>query len=63
MHTNDVVMLCEAAGYDIIIVETVGIGQVTHTDTQRDDFPNPEFSRGRFLSTAFVVTLSCCGIH
>ena len=26
-HTNDVVLLCEAAHYDIIIVETVGLGQ------------------------------------
>lgn len=27
-HTNDVVLLCEGAGYDIVIVETVGLGQV-----------------------------------
>mmetsp|Transcript_8297 Transcript_8297/g.10795 ORF Transcript_8297/g.10795 Transcript_8297/m.10795 type:complete len:397 (+) Transcript_8297:274-1464(+) len=26
-HTNDVVLLCESAGYDIVIVETVGLGQ------------------------------------
>lgn len=26
-HTNDVVLLCEAAGYDILFVETVGVGQ------------------------------------
>mmetsp|Transcript_9714 Transcript_9714/g.11180 ORF Transcript_9714/g.11180 Transcript_9714/m.11180 type:complete len:273 (+) Transcript_9714:32-850(+) len=26
-HTNDVVLLCEAAGFDIVIVETVGLGQ------------------------------------
>ena len=26
-HTNDVVLLCEAAHYDIVIVETVGLGQ------------------------------------
>lgn len=26
-HTSDLVMLCEAAGYDIVIVETVGLGQ------------------------------------
>jgi len=26
-HTNDVVLLCEAAGFEIIIVETVGLGQ------------------------------------
>lgn len=26
-HTNDVVLLCEAAGFDFVIVETVGLGQ------------------------------------
>lgn len=26
-HTNDVVLLCEAAGFDIVLVETVGLGQ------------------------------------
>ncbi|GMF26595.1 unnamed protein product [Phytophthora fragariaefolia] len=26
-HTNDIVLLCEAGGYDIIIVESVGLGQ------------------------------------
>lgn len=26
-HTSDLVLLCEAAGYDIVIVETVGLGQ------------------------------------
>lgn len=26
-HTNDVVLLCEAAGYDVVLVETVGLGQ------------------------------------
>ena len=26
-HTSDLVMLCEAAGYDTVIVETVGLGQ------------------------------------
>lgn len=26
-HTNDVVLLCESAGFDIVIVETVGLGQ------------------------------------
>lgn len=28
--TNDSIVLCEAAGYDIIIVETVGVGQSEH---------------------------------
>lgn len=27
-HTSDVVLLCEAAGFEIVIVETVGLGQV-----------------------------------
>jgi putative protein kinase ArgK-like GTPase of G3E family len=26
-HTNDIVLLCEAGGYDIILVESVGLGQ------------------------------------
>jgi LAO/AO transport system kinase len=26
-HTNDVVLLMESGGYDIVIVETVGLGQ------------------------------------
>jgi LAO/AO transport system kinase len=26
-HTDEVVQLCEAAGYDHVIVETVGVGQ------------------------------------
>ena len=26
-YTNDVILLCEACGYDIILVETVGLGQ------------------------------------
>jgi LAO/AO transport system kinase len=26
-HTNDVVLLCEAGGADIVLVETVGVGQ------------------------------------
>ena len=26
-YTNDVVTLCQASGYDIVVVETVGLGQ------------------------------------
>ncbi|KAI8849266.1 ArgK protein-domain-containing protein [Chytridium lagenaria] len=26
-NTNDVIVLCEAAGYDVVLVETVGVGQ------------------------------------
>ena len=26
-YTRDVITLCEAAGYDIILIETVGVGQ------------------------------------
>ncbi len=26
-HTNDVILLCEAAGYELVLVETVGLGQ------------------------------------
>ena len=28
--TNESILLCEAAGYDIVLVETVGIGQSEH---------------------------------
>ena len=27
LHSDEVVLLCEAAGYDVILVETVGVGQ------------------------------------
>lgn len=26
-HTNDVILLCESAGFDLVLVETVGLGQ------------------------------------
>jgi LAO/AO transport system kinase len=26
-HTNDVILLCEGGGYDVVLVETVGLGQ------------------------------------
>jgi LAO/AO transport system kinase len=26
-HTNDVILLCESAGFDIVLIETVGLGQ------------------------------------
>ena len=28
--TGDSVLLCEAAGYDVVVVETVGVGQIEH---------------------------------
>ena len=28
--TNESILLCEAAGYDIVLVETVGVGQSEH---------------------------------
>ena len=27
LHSDEVVLLCEAAGYDVIVIETVGVGQ------------------------------------
>mgnify|MGYP003879173351 CR=1 FL=1 len=27
-HTSEVVQLCEAAGHDVVVVESVGLGQV-----------------------------------
>ncbi len=29
-HTRDAIILCEAAGFDVVIVETVGVGQSEH---------------------------------
>lgn len=29
-HTRDAILLCEAAGFDIVLVETVGVGQSEH---------------------------------
>lgn len=26
-NTNEAILMCEAAGYDIVLVETVGVGQ------------------------------------
>lgn len=26
-HTDEVVLLCEAAGYNLVLIETVGVGQ------------------------------------
>ena len=36
--TNDVVLLCEAAGFDVIIIETVGVGQSEITVKNLTDF-------------------------
>lgn len=36
--TNDVVLLCEAAGFDVIIIETVGVGQSEVTVKNLVDF-------------------------
>jgi LAO/AO transport system kinase len=29
-HTRDAILLCEAAGFDVVLVETVGVGQSEH---------------------------------
>ena len=36
--TRESVLLCEAAGYDVILVETVGVGQSEHQVAQMVDF-------------------------
>ena len=36
--TNDVLLLCEAAGFDVIIIETVGVGQSEVTVKNLVDF-------------------------
>ncbi len=37
-HTKEAILLCEAAGYDIIIIETVGVGQSETTIHKMVDF-------------------------
>lgn len=37
LHTDEVVLLCEAAGYDVILIETVGVGQSETLVTQVAD--------------------------
>ena len=36
--TRESMLLCEAAGYDVILVETVGVGQSEHQVAQMVDF-------------------------
>ncbi len=36
--TRETMLLCEAAGYDVIVVETVGVGQSEHQVAQMVDF-------------------------
>jgi LAO/AO transport system kinase len=37
-HTRESMLLCEAAGYDVILVETVGVGQSEYTVASMVDF-------------------------
>lgn len=37
-HTREAMLLCEAAGYDVVIVETVGVGQSEYTVASMVDF-------------------------
>jgi LAO/AO transport system kinase len=37
-HTREAMLLCEAAGYDAVIVETVGVGQSEYTVASMVDF-------------------------
>ena len=46
--TREAMLLCEAAGYDIIIVETVGVGQSEiAVSNMVDFFPFTHAGRGR----------------
>lgn len=36
-HTREAMLVCEAAGFDVVIVETVGVGQSEHTVAQMVD--------------------------
>lgn len=44
---EETLLLCEAAGYDVILVETVGVGQSEITVRSMVDFPADCFNRGR----------------
>lgn len=37
-HTREAVLLCEAAGYDVVLVETVGVGQSEYVVASMVDF-------------------------
>lgn len=37
-HTREALLLCEAAGFDVVIVETVGVGQSEHAVASMVDF-------------------------
>jgi LAO/AO transport system kinase len=37
-HTREAMLLCEAAGYDVVLVETVGVGQSEYTVASMVDF-------------------------
>src|ERR1700728_1273164 len=36
--TRETMLLCEAAGYDVVLVETIGVGQSEHAVTDMTDF-------------------------
>ena len=76
-HTNDVVLLCEAAGFDIVLIESVGVGQsevaiddisdmfllceFAQSSTLRISFP-PLIAPGTSLVTLNFSSLLCCQI-
>ncbi len=37
-HTREAILLCEAAGYDVVFVETIGVGQSEHDVADLVDF-------------------------
>ena len=37
-HTREAILLCEAGGYDVVLVETVGVGQSEYTVASMVDF-------------------------
>ena len=39
-HTREAMLLCEAAGFDVVIVETVGVGQSETTVAGMTDLPS-----------------------
>ena len=43
--TNEAILLCEAAGYDVVLVETVGVGQSEYLVADVSTFLKANISR------------------
>ena len=57
--TNESILLCEAAGYDVVIVETVGVGQSEYLVADVSTFLKANISR-TILYFLWKQVLKCC---